>query len=531
MIALTFNLKLSEPVLAASLEGDPNSGTSYPFIPGSLIRGAVIDRYLTRNPALNPQTLAREPATRRLFFDGQTRYLNALLLDRRNKRTLPIPLSWYREKGYDKNFTVYDAAHPEFADGGGFEEVNRPQPVRPAFCHFDGVQAKLYRPEILINVHNRRERRAGRATEAEGDIFRLEALAPGQAFGGVILLNHPADAARLKPLLAGELLLGGSRRAGYGRVAVEEIKEGPEWRETEVGRAEIKTGTPFTLTFLSEGIIRDDHGQYNDDLPATVLARALGIDPDRLKQTAVFKRPALVGGFNRKWGLPLPQTLSIQAGSVFTFAVTATVSSRATAKLLANGLGERRVDGFGRVALNWLGDDFTCQAETLDVHRLLPEPLPLSRTSRKLAQDMLRRLARRDADRRLGRAINEFEIAHPPKKSQLGGLRVVIRSALDKPNTGPVAAYLAKMKATGKAQFEKGRVKRAGHTEELLAWLNHCLAQPEEVWDIISFNPAQSGITLGPLSAVADKELAREYTLRLIDGVLAKTSKAAGGNQ
>ncbi len=114
MIAITFKITLLEPLLASSLQGDPNSGTSYPFIPGSLIRGSLIEGYLNQSKNVQADQLALDPVFRRLFLDDHTRYLNAYILDRNDKRTLPTPLSWYKDKETQKSYTVYDKAHPDF---------------------------------------------------------------------------------------------------------------------------------------------------------------------------------------------------------------------------------------------------------------------------------------------------------------------------------------------------------------------------------------------------------------------------------
>ena len=46
MKAITFSLTTQQPLLATSFQGDPNSDVSYSYIPGSMIRGAVIGRYM-----------------------------------------------------------------------------------------------------------------------------------------------------------------------------------------------------------------------------------------------------------------------------------------------------------------------------------------------------------------------------------------------------------------------------------------------------------------------------------------------------
>ena len=60
----------------------------------------------------------------------------------------------------------------------------------------------------------------------------------------------------------------------------------------------------------------------------------------------------MVGGFNRKWGLPLPQTPALKRGSVLKLEITNEVSEKTLWKLIDNGLGERRNEGFGRIGIN-----------------------------------------------------------------------------------------------------------------------------------------------------------------------------------
>lgn len=81
MKAVTFLLHTQQPILATSLQGDPNSDVSYPYIPGSMIRGVLIGRYLKRHGLRETEDILDNqsfPDVTRLFFDdGKTRYLNA----------------------------------------------------------------------------------------------------------------------------------------------------------------------------------------------------------------------------------------------------------------------------------------------------------------------------------------------------------------------------------------------------------------------------------------------------------------------
>ena len=111
MKAITLTLETQQPILATSFQGDPNSDVSYSYIPGSMIRGAIIGRYLRRH-RLSELDLTNNEVKRLFFNANSTRYLNAYLLSQEKKRTLPIPLSWFKDKDVelieDSSINVYD---------------------------------------------------------------------------------------------------------------------------------------------------------------------------------------------------------------------------------------------------------------------------------------------------------------------------------------------------------------------------------------------------------------------------------------
>jgi CRISPR-associated protein Csx10 len=129
MKAITFVLETQQPVLATSFQGDPNSDVSYPFIPGSMIRGALIGRYLQRY-GLQDGDILTDETVRRLFFDGKTRYLNAYIYQEQ-QRTLPLPHSWKKEKNDElsknKSVKFYDFSVEED------DELESPKPVGEYF--------------------------------------------------------------------------------------------------------------------------------------------------------------------------------------------------------------------------------------------------------------------------------------------------------------------------------------------------------------------------------------------------------------
>jgi hypothetical protein len=98
----------------------------------------------------------------------------------------------------------------------------------------------------------------------------------------------------------------------------------------------------------------------------------------------------------------------------------------------------------------------------------------------------------------------------------------LVRTALSTGEVQPILDHLEQMKRAGRAQFEKARVEG----KPLDDWLHKVLkANVDETWHRItrsSFN-ADDLIKVGDVRADWNDSLAREYALRLIDGVLSQT--------
>jgi len=104
MKAITYELRLTEPLLATQVNsGEPNSAISFPFIPGSMVRGALIRRHLNEKP--HNFDLANDDDARYLFLSGTVQFLNAYP-SYNGQRLLPKPFSWLVPKDDIENRTT-----------------------------------------------------------------------------------------------------------------------------------------------------------------------------------------------------------------------------------------------------------------------------------------------------------------------------------------------------------------------------------------------------------------------------------------
>lgn len=565
MNGLVYTLHLLEPVLANSLAGDTNSARSLPYIPGGLVRGALIGAYLKQKEIKNVD--AADDEFQRLFIDGHTCYLNAYPL-LNEQRSLPIPLSWKAPKhaaGGLKNQAV-----PVTNLAAAETDQTDLKPIRAETWWLKGGTVFSREFPMQINVHNQRDADFGRALEGRGAVYRYEALPAGLELKGIILSENEADIEILGGLLQeGELFLGKARTAGYGRVEVlsavplpQDFREGWEisplrdlvdeleaFERDDVAayreEAPVEQTDHFYLTFLSPAILRGPGGQYSLD-PVPSLESLLGVD---LKPEKIFRQVEIVGGFNRTWGLPLPQAHAIAAGSVFWFRCASSVKFKQLMELETRGVGERRSEGFGRVRID-------LEQPASIGWRKLDEELEIPGLSTEVSKDagqamariMLERLQRRELERRVLRAVHNYRLRGRVSNSQLARWRVLVRSVLGE--SKPLEEKLERLtvfyqgeqkrRSSAWQAMERARVENGGNVSRLTEWLSAVLTQKESPWNFLpgeDGDPSSPRISLGPVSITADQELALEYKLRLIDAALAAFAKqgddqgTSGGGQ
>lgn len=500
MKAITYLIRLTEPLLATQANsGEPNSAVSFPYVPGSMIRGALIRQYL--NGKSRQFDLAANDEARELFFDGQVQYLNAYPYDvRRKQRLLPKPFSWFVEKDAldDPQAVIHDFAIAK-------PTLDKPKSPRGEFVELIGGNVGLMMPERQINVHNFTAQ-PGRKQEGVSQVYRYDALAAGQTFAGAVVAVNGVDLSAIEKWLndAAAMVLGGSHTGGYGRVEISSVKTVPNWTEFQSGNS--ASGRQI-LTFLSDAIIRTPDGQVS-----AALARLLGLAP---KEVKAFQKTRVVGGFNRKWGLPLPQTEAIQAGSVF--CLPEGVDTAVLQDWVENGVGERRAEGYGRVALNWHTQPTRNQTKIKPRHIAPPQ---LTAKSKALAKQMANRRLRSDLERKLAKVLEEHRIRLSGLKtvspSQLSRVRLAARHALAQQDLSLIQNHVKNLTGA-KKDWEK--VKFSG--KPLLDWIVQRSQMDETEFKKLFGLQAGLPKMAGVASELQDEtSLEVEFRARLIDGVM-----------
>ena len=531
MNALTYHIQLHQPVLTTQAQsGEPNSAIAAPFIPGSMIRGALFSKY-AKGKTVN---IEKDETARQLFLDGTVCYLNAYQTVN-NERSLPTPLSWFVPKEDAKRT---DADILNFA-----VEKEIGQPFKPPslgdFVWQTSRRIQLGSPHMIGIVHNTSSDPSRKSAD-DSNVYRYEAIAADQGFGGVIVSENIALLTEAKALLElSHFYLGGSHTAGYGRVSITNINLKKNWQEfTPLSSEEdvlyeeeeedeeqfeteddVASGSDFAIiTCLSDLIWRDKNGQINANFQTS----------KGKKPKDAFFRMRRVGGFNRKWGLPLCQSWAVQAGSVFVFPLDCYEELK---DWVEKGVGERRAEGYGRVALNWHPLAKIAQSSLPMAKSEVPST-QLSPESINIARGMANRQLQAQVDMALLDRIQELSnFSGLPKTTQLAQARMAARRAWYEKDLSLLKHHFVLKKRTTGSETEDAEPalsptsiqqwERAKVNDQ--SFKNWILQQIEKVeqFTLINTLPKVAGIE-------ADfTDIQEETLVRLIEGVLQQAIKAS----
>jgi CRISPR-associated protein Csx10 len=517
--AITYTLTLEEACLFAAPGGDPNTETTLNHVPGSALRGAFAAAYLHGE--------ANDNQFNDLFLNGRVRYLNAYPYY--GQRTLPARLSWARRKDIstaggsaDDEKLVYDRTNP---DQQKTVDEGIPKGVGEKFVTMSNGTFKEIKIAYELGIHTARNRGKGRSIEGDPDsaLFRYQALARDQVFGGVILVDDAVsdqDFKRLENLVQGTITLGGSHMAAYGRARVSPIQKPTAWRETDGAPPVIKKDESFIVYLAAPAILYDPMtGQ-----PASDIRLFLPGDKDDYVVEQSFASAGWVGGFNKQRGLPLTQEWAMKMGSTWLLKAKRDITADAITDLEWRGIGARTAEGFGQVILAppWTHRPF--ELEGIDLLSAGQAADQSGKAGHELLEQMNERIARRELDQRLAAKVNELAPTARGNlsRSQLGRIQIRIRREVGKDNFQDFINYLegTTKRKSADDQFRKYRVDGKNFRD----YLKKLAGSPATVWEKIgveNWQPPQ----IGPEAYDFRQKLAHEYTVKFISKLCRQLAK------
>lgn len=560
-----YTLMLNAPAIATTLSSAPNSAVTQPFIPGGAIRGAVAARLLAEG----------EPADGDVFRDliltGTVRYLHAYPeID--GRRAMPAPLSWRSEKrdpSHARDLAAFSGQITEDADAEDLAEIWPEETLVSIGAPFAAPTAasggrSVATPRIDARLHQQRDRVKGRPwleqkdgqEMRQGALFAYEYLEPRQVFRGAIQVTGSSSVhiERLKRLLNSRVLLGRSRRAGYGgdaAITFDRTEMSAEYVDVSALLTDdVGNGNLFRMSLVSAYVGRHPAtGQLDPSaLDQDLRQRCLDVDVER--RCWSFET---VGSFNQKWRLATPQAPAVAAGSVFVLRARKPLSLEMLRDIEREGLGERRVEGFGRVLFLRHHDNtapFNLRRDAQDIALVDPQA-PVQRENRSGEEQLAfleQRIVLSPARLELDRVAADIakRATKPPTNSLLGRIRTLFRSVHDETTARSALQNLRAWcdKADSNALKPEARKKlcacRVGDSP-LLEWLD-ALAQTQPKdggWQRLVAATGNASTLTGlaqrhflTATSTADQILrdhSAELTVHLIDAVLAMMARRNRG--
>lgn len=297
------------------------------YVPGSTLRGALASVWITEygTPAAGSQW--REEFIR--LFERDIRY-GPLFQD--GTAVVPLSATWCK---YPSTPACAAWSADAAVDGDSLT------------CPHCGNGTDTGKGEVA-GVRMRRVLRtelddAGRPID--GRLYARHELESGVTYRGRIAGTDPwLEQAR-------DIWLGG-RTSTRGLVTVSVTPESGE-PATATPPASARADGALVVRLTSPAIIVDDAGRPTFN-PVPEILRVL-----RLPASAVevdgrrcWTRPVRVGGWHAASGLPKPTELAMEMGSVVTLLLRDQPGPDALRRLAADGIGLRRIEGFGAVQVN-----------------------------------------------------------------------------------------------------------------------------------------------------------------------------------
>ncbi len=463
---LRYRLTLTAPAVIPVADGDPNTVMTRQDVPGGHILGVAAWHYL-RQSGHTPTDKEFHHA----FLDGGLRFLTAYpeaddpeVFDE-TQRMIPIPHSIRKLKNDDHLV--------DFVEQSTEEQTQR---LDRRYAKIEQWSLKTQAVKTERNYHHARagDRRKGRALGAEvadgGAFFMYEAICAGQSFQGAVL-GSDIDLKALQTWLQGvnSIGIGRSRSAQYGEAKFEWIDETPlalnkmpsEW-DGFVDQCPSKIMPPvldnrLIITTLSPLLTVNDQGHSEARFPERELAEALGLDTasaTKLKLSHSYTRTELVGGYHTHLRLPRQQWPAIAAGSVFVFDMQRAPRQGVLFLLEHDGLGLRKGEGMGRIAVNRQGSlELTGKKETPldDPERLDIPEAPDSKIPRDILRGVVRTRCLAEMQQRAMLISKQIPSKNFPSNSLLGRLRLFFQQ------DSPVES-LKKLRDPAKEQLSDYRI-------------------------------------------------------------------------
>lgn len=375
-LILPIEIDLQSPVIIPNNEGDENITLSEDFITGSAILGLFAGKNINSNPEIKKKAHT-DPVFSNYFLSDDFIFTNAYKLTPDNQFSIPLPFSIQSPKTDKKKIVDKLFVQEESKDKHEMENEpiqNEPEITKPlnAFGCLKIENNICYIVKVPVEKakslhHQRTDQKVG--SSQDEIIYNYEYLLPNQSFGGFIIGPKEKIENSNKFWDGSEFSgrLGKSKSNEYGHVTIKKISEpfkvtdkNAQFTSIFFKSITLDKNKEFTLTFLSPVILKNENGYstVSTDELKNYLSRQLGFKPKPDEITInSFIRTIDVENYVSVWKAKKPSDTAFAAGCCFKIQINCsndqfTNIQAALEKMQITGIGSRRNEGFGRIAVN-----------------------------------------------------------------------------------------------------------------------------------------------------------------------------------
>lgn len=343
MKKISLVIELIDDLVMSAQAATAGGHGSLRHIPGASLLGVAAAR-LYNNKTLSAQELFD------VFHSGRVQFGYGLPIFG-GCRAAPVPLSFHHAKA-ESPTAADDKSQLNHKEIRNFAQLpakladnRQPKPLREGFITDSGQWLRpttTYRMKTAIDPATR--------FASEGQLFGYEALSAGQRFGALLSADDEISQDlfnRIAAALSGEVRLGRSRSAEYGRVSISQCDGFEKFRQTAQSNAPVLETTIWAISDLA--LVDPDSG-VPQLLPtaATLGLRGSDIQVD-LRRT--FIRTRGYAPYNAKRRAYELERHVISQGSVITLTSKSGFNANQLA-MLAAGVGMHREAGLGELMVN-----------------------------------------------------------------------------------------------------------------------------------------------------------------------------------
>ncbi len=333
-------IELRAPVTIPAGPPRGNTVATLPYVPGSVLRGALAALWISRHGPPDPGHPRRSEFIE--IFEGDTHWPSVYPTPGPGPEPLSVLRCKYRPLEACHDWAVDEASSR--AGGSSPSGSHRTCPVcggptRYGKGQVDGARTVRRTRTALDSLGIGRT-----GTAAEAQLHTVEALAAGTVLAGSVTLPADGAADAFCDEVDGTTIRLGRRRSVQGAAVVRIGSALPP--ETATSRDDGLAVVRFT----TDAILVDDAGRPVAQPDARRLGRALGLPLASIERAWVRSGPR--GGWHGASGLPKPVETVIVAGSTFLCRPAEAPDAERRLATTLRGAGLRRNEGFGTVEID-----------------------------------------------------------------------------------------------------------------------------------------------------------------------------------